>query len=60
MKKLLIAIFALCITLSFSGCSAEPGTESWCNSMKEKTKGDWTATETGTFTKYCLLGKYKK
>jgi len=60
MKTLLTAIVALCMTLVFSGCSAEPGTESWCNAMKEKPKGDWTVDETGTFTKHCLLGNYKK
>jgi len=60
MKKILAVIFTLCMTLSFSGCSAEPGTESWCNSMENKAKGNWTVDETGTFTKHCLLGNYKK
>ncbi len=60
MKKLMTALFALLIALSFAGCSAEPGTKSWCDNMKQKEKGKWTADEATTFTKYCLMGNYKK
>jgi len=60
MKKLLSAIVALLLVLSFSGCSAEPGTKAWCDNMKQKEKGKWTAEEAGTFTKHCVMGNYKK
>ncbi len=60
MKKMLVTIFALLIALSFSGCSAEPGTKAWCDAMKQKPKSEWTADNAGTFTKYCLLGNYKE
>jgi len=60
MKKLLSTIVALLIVLSFSGCSSEPGTKSWCDNMKQKDKGKWTAEEAGTFTKHCVMGNYKK
>ncbi len=60
MKKLISAIFVLLIALSFSGCSAEPGTKAWCDNMKQKDKGKWTAEEAGTFTKHCVIGNYKK
>jgi len=60
MKKLMTALFALLITLSFAGCSAEPGTKAWCDNMKQKEKGKWTAEDAGTFTKHCIAGNYKK
>ena len=60
MKKLMTAIFALLIALSFASCSAEPGSKAWCDNMKQKEKGKWTADEATTFTKYCLMGNYKK
>jgi len=60
MKKILVTIFALLIALSFSACSAEPGTKAWCDAIKQKPKGEWTADDAATFTKYCLLGNYKE
>jgi len=60
MKRLLTVMFAAFIALSFSGCAAEPGTKAWCDSMKEKPKGEWTTNEAGTFTKHCVLGNYVK
>ncbi len=60
MKKLMAALFALLIALSFAGCSAEPGTKAWCDNMKQKDKGKWTADEAGIFTRHCVIGNYKK
>jgi len=57
---MLVTIFTLLIALSFSGCSAEPGTKTWCDTMKQKPKGEWTANDATTFTKYCVLGNYKE
>ena len=50
--KLLIAAIAIII---LSACSADPGSEAWCNTMQEKSKGDWTADDTMTYGKHCLL-----
>ena len=36
-------------------CAAEVGSEKWCESMKEKPKGDWTANEAADFAKHCLI-----
>ncbi|MDQ6981797.1 MAG: DUF3012 domain-containing protein [Mariprofundus sp.] len=60
MKKLLVTIFTLLIAFSFFGCSAEPGTKAWCDAMKQKPKGEWTADNAGIFTKHCVLGNYKE
>lgn len=43
------------IVYSLMGCSPEIGSDTWCKSMKEKPKGDWTATETKDFTKHCIF-----
>lgn len=51
--KTLIAVLTAVFILS--ACSAEVGTEAWCNNMKEKNKGDWTATEIKDYTKHCLF-----
>jgi protein involved in sex pheromone biosynthesis len=50
-----VLLTALSLTLLLSACSAEVGSEEWCQEMKEKDKGDWTATETKDFTKHCIF-----
>jgi hypothetical protein len=52
MKKL-IGVFVLAILLT--GCGAKVGSEEWCREMKEKPKGDWTATEAKDFAKHCIF-----
>jgi len=60
MKRIFTAMLALLAITALSACSAEPGSKAWCDNMKEKDKGQWTAEEAGTFTKHCVLGNYKK
>ncbi|MDW2041198.1 DUF3012 domain-containing protein, partial [Vibrio sp. 2130-1] len=31
------------------------GSEQWCESLKDKPKGDWTANEATSFTKHCIF-----
>ncbi|HEY5716036.1 MAG TPA: DUF3012 domain-containing protein [Psychromonas sp.] len=52
MKKV-ISVFILGALLS--GCSPEIGSKEWCADMKEKPKGDWTATEVKNFAKHCIF-----
>lgn len=52
MKKI-IGVFIVGTFLM--GCAPKIGSEEWCNDMKEKSKGDWTATETKDFTKHCIF-----
>ncbi len=54
-KPMKVLLTALSLTLLLSACSAEVGSEEWCQEMKEKDKGDWTATETKDFTKHCIF-----
>lgn len=46
---LLLTIFFLV------ACAPEVGSKAWCEDMKKKPKGDWTATEATDFAKHCLL-----
>lgn len=41
--------------LLVAACSPEVGSDEWCADMKEKNKGDWTASEAGDFAKHCVL-----
>jgi len=50
-KKLLL----LAVLIQLAACSAEIGSEKWCQEMKAKPKGEWTANEAGDFAKHCLF-----
>lgn len=52
MIKLIVAILCL---FTISACAPEIGTKEWCEQLKEKPKGDWTATEAKDYTKHCLF-----
>ena len=52
MTKKLLAIISV---LYLSACSPEIGSKEWCEALKEKPKGDWTATEAKDFTKHCIF-----
>lgn len=41
--------------LALSACSPEVGSEEWCNDLKEKPKGDWSANEAADFAQHCVL-----
>lgn len=49
---LLTAIFLLSMIV---GCSPEVGSKEWCEDMKAKPKGDWTASETADYAKHCIF-----
>lgn len=49
-KHLILAtVFLLC-----TAC-AEVGSERWCENMKEKPKGDWSANEATDYAKHCVF-----
>lgn len=52
MKRIIIVI---AISIFLPACAPEIGSEEWCEDMKEKSKGDWTMTETKDYAKHCLL-----
>ncbi|WP_083232868.1 DUF3012 domain-containing protein [Endozoicomonas atrinae] len=51
--KRLSGVFLVVFLLA--GCSPEIGSEAWCNDLKEKPKGDWTANEAADFAKHCVF-----
>ncbi|WP_114766846.1 DUF3012 domain-containing protein [Vibrio rhodolitus] len=51
MKKLYII---LGLSLFVIACT-EVGSEEWCEDMKQKAKGDWTANEATDFAKHCIF-----
>jgi hypothetical protein len=49
-------IFVVVGLIAFVGaCSPEVGSKEWCEEMKEKQKGDWTANEAADFAKHCVF-----
>lgn len=52
MKKLLCLIL---FSLLLAACTPEVGSEAWCEDLKNKPKGDWTANEAGDFARHCLI-----
>ena len=52
MKK--VAILLVCSAM-LTACAPEVGSKDWCENLKEKPKGDWTANEAKDFTKHCIF-----
>lgn len=48
-------LFIFSALVLFSACSPEVGSEAWCDDMKEKDKGEWTANEAADFAKNCVF-----
>ncbi len=56
MKNTFTKTILIIATLGFlTACSPEVGSEDWCENMKEKDKGNWTANEAGDFAKHCIM-----
>jgi hypothetical protein len=41
--------------LLVAGCAPEVGSPRWCDAMKDKPRGDWTANEALDFARNCVL-----
>lgn len=52
MKKLSAVLF---VAFLVTGCSAEVGSEAWCNDMKETPKGEWTSNQAKDYAKHCIF-----
>lgn len=58
MRSFIKGFLATAVTASLifiGGCSHEVGSEAWCEDMKEKPRGDWTANEAGNFARHCVI-----
>jgi hypothetical protein len=38
-----------------AACAPEVGSPEWCEAMREKPRGDWTANEALEFARSCVL-----
>ena len=45
----------ICVTIWLAACEPEVGSERWCENMREKPRGDWTANEALEFARSCVL-----
>lgn len=50
-----VTIISASLAVFLTACSPEVGSKDWCEDMKGKDKGQWTAEEAKTFAKSCLL-----
>jgi len=48
------ALFFSAISLLIAACSAEVGSEEWCEVLLDKPKIEWTAEEVKGFANYCI------
>ena len=55
-SKFLLIVSALGLGMSaLTACSPEVGSKEWCEELKEKEKGDWSANEALEFAKSCVF-----
>jgi protein involved in sex pheromone biosynthesis len=54
-KQLSIIALAVASMMLISACAPEVGSKEWCENMKQKDKGDWTANEVADFAKHCIF-----
>jgi hypothetical protein len=48
-----VGLIAACATLA--SCAPTVGSPRWCEVMKEKPRGDWTANEALDFARHCVI-----
>jgi len=53
MRIRIIALATLC--LSLAACSAEPGSEKWCQQKKDQSKSEWSMSDATTFAAHCVI-----
>jgi hypothetical protein len=55
MRGLGRAMLLLGVAVWLSACAPEIGSPRWCEAMREKARGDWTANEALEFARSCVL-----
>ncbi|MAZ65589.1 MAG: hypothetical protein CMF25_00575 [Kangiellaceae bacterium] len=51
----MLIIASLVVVCGLTACGAEVGSKEWCEELKAKDKGDWTANEAKDFAKHCIF-----
>lgn len=52
MKQIL---FLSLLLTQLVACSADVGSDKWCDNIKEKSKGEWTTNEAKDYAKHCIF-----
>jgi hypothetical protein len=55
MRDLGRAMLWLLMAAWLCACAPEVGSPRWCDAMREKARGDWTANEALEFARSCVL-----
>lgn len=55
MRVLVRATVMAVVTAWLTACAPEVGSPKWCEAMREKARGDWTANEALEFARSCVL-----
>ena len=55
MRMLMRAMAAIAMTTWLTACAPEVGSARWCEAMRDKPRGDWTANEALDFARSCVL-----
>ncbi len=55
MNRFQVLMVGFALSLLVAGCAPEVGSERWCENLKEKPKGDWTANEATAYARHCLF-----
>jgi hypothetical protein len=55
MRVLKRAAVVVALTAWLTACAPEVGSPRWCEAMREKPRGDWTANEALEFARSCVL-----
>jgi len=50
---LLLAVLA--VSAFLSACAPEVGSERWCEIMRDKPRGDWSANEALDYARSCII-----
>ena len=43
------------LTVVLAACTAEPGSERWCEQKKDQPKSEWSMDDAKTFAAHCLI-----
>jgi hypothetical protein len=55
MRVLLMALILFTTAGWLAACAPEVGSPEWCEAMREKPRGDWTANEALEFARSCVV-----
>lgn len=55
MSRIVVLVFTIVALGATTACSPEVGSDRWCANMRDKPKGDWTASEAADYAKSCVF-----